>query len=218
MQLAKKVPPGGLAAALRVGIPYTAVAAAGTANMLLMRRKELTEGVNVTDADGKVYGMSQAAGQKAVALTVFSRAVFFPIFPLLLPPVIMAGVRRTSFLANYPRMALPTELGVIAACLWGTLPPAIAIFPQQSSIAASSLEPQFHGLVDANGKVIDEFYFNKVRVGVTTVVTLIAPCQGGREGERFPAVADACRWGRVSPARGHHTSRNLPPQRVAQGL
>ena len=41
------------------------------------------------DADGNKLGRSIAAGQTAVFRTVTTRSMFLPIFPLVIPPVVM---------------------------------------------------------------------------------------------------------------------------------
>jgi len=45
--------------------------------------------------------------------------------------------------------------------LWGALPCAIALFPQEFPISTSKLEPEFQNLVDKKGKKIETLYFNK---------------------------------------------------------
>ena len=45
--------------------------------------------------------------------------------------------------------------------IMGGLPCAVALFPQQAKIKRTSVEQQFHGVTDSQGKLVDYFYFNK---------------------------------------------------------
>lgn len=54
-------------------VPFVAVAAANCVNIPLMRQKELKEGIEVQDANGKKLGQSKIAAKKAIAEVVFSR-------------------------------------------------------------------------------------------------------------------------------------------------
>ena len=50
---------------------------------------------------------------------------------------------------------MPLNLFIITAMLWGALPCAVGLFPQQSPISPKKLEPQFHDLE------YDNLYYNK---------------------------------------------------------
>lgn len=70
-------------------VPFAAVAAAGSLNVFLMRRKEMTDGIAVLDSEGHKIGKSAAAGQLAVAQVALSRvATSLPC--LTLPPLVMS--------------------------------------------------------------------------------------------------------------------------------
>jgi hypothetical protein len=51
-------------------VPFTAVAAAGTVNVFLMRGKEIREGIDVYDEHGNSVGKSKVAGLTAVSQVV----------------------------------------------------------------------------------------------------------------------------------------------------
>ncbi len=61
------------------------------------------------------------------------------------------------------QISTPTPLGspltasrrVITACIWGALPPAIALFPPKYGISPKDLEPEFHSRTE------ELLYFNK---------------------------------------------------------
>lgn len=139
-------------------VPYLAVAGAGAMNCAVMRRDELEKGVDVFDIDGNSLGTSVIAGREAVWQTVVCRVVL-PAPILAIPPVIMSSLKRFSFMRN-PRLAMLTEVAVVAGCLGGGLPATLGLFPQKASLDVSKIEPEFRGLT-TNGKPISTVYFNK---------------------------------------------------------
>lgn len=50
---------------------------------------------------------------------------------------------------------------MLTLCLWGALPGAVALFPQNGSIAADDVEEEFRNLTDKSGKRIEAFTYNK---------------------------------------------------------
>jgi len=138
-------------------VPYLAVISAGTANVAFTRMDEVNNGVHVFDGDGKDHGKSISAGRTAVFKTVTTRSCFLPIFPLLIPPAIMAALPLKP-------QTLPhnlVSLVVITACLTVALPMALAIEPGQMALPATDLEPEFQGRKDAKGETITTFYASK---------------------------------------------------------
>jgi hypothetical protein len=95
-----------------------------------------------------------------VKFTVLSRNVFLPIMPMLLPPIVMGAIGPMIAGAG-AAVAVTTECCVIAACIGLGLPLAIAVFPQEMALDATSLEPEFHGLTDSTGAPITQLYCNK---------------------------------------------------------
>ena len=73
--------------------PYCAITAAGTLNLLITRRSELTDGVTVYDRAGTAVGVSRMAGWDAVGQTALSR-LLLPIPSLTVPPLCAALMRR----------------------------------------------------------------------------------------------------------------------------
>eukprot|EP00049_Salpingoeca_infusionum_P019080 m.360091 g.360091 ORF g.360091 m.360091 type:complete len:331 (+) comp18882_c0_seq1:369-1361(+) len=141
-------------------VPYPAVAAASTANMLLMRRTELKQGISVKDHEGKTHGVSTHAAKKAIFQTMMTRLVL-PAPLLIIPPVAMMMLEKTPIFKRFPRTRMPIETLVCVGAFVFGLPFAIALFPQEGTIAASEMEPQYQNLKDAQGNAIDTFYFNK---------------------------------------------------------
>ena len=141
-------------------VPYPAVATASSCNMLLMRRSELKNGIDVFDKDGARLGVSQAAAKQAIFQTMLTRVVL-PAPLLLLPPVAMMGLGRTGLFKRYPRLRMPLEATVCVLAFVFGLPFAISLFPQEGSLATAAAEDRFHGLRNARGETVDTLYFNK---------------------------------------------------------
>eukprot|EP01133_Synstelium_polycarpum_P015226 gene15226-18017_t len=155
-----KIPNPAVMSGLKMMVPFTAVTSAGIANVLIMRGNEMTAGIEVKDKDGVVHGKSKVAGKLAVAKVAASRvATSFPA--LLLPPIVMSFVEKLAFIQKYPKVKLPINLAIIGAIFNTSLPAAIALFPQESTVSSDDLEPEFQGLKDKNGNPIKEFIYNK---------------------------------------------------------
>ena len=59
------------------------------------------------------------------------------------------------------RSAVAAETGLVAGCLYGALPVAIAVFPQEMTIPVGSLEPEFVGRRDSSGRPVEVVRCNK---------------------------------------------------------
>jgi len=138
-------------------IPYLAVITAGSCNVAFTRLDEIKNGVVVSDEHGKQYGLSKAAGKLAVFKTVTTRSCFLPIFPLLIPPTVMALMPLTP--GTMPHNL--ASLGVITVCLATALPMALALEPGQMEMDATSLEEEFWDLKDAQGNPVKVLYASK---------------------------------------------------------
>lgn len=165
-------------------IPFAAVASAGGLNTYLMRRHEITEGIDVRPvlteedkakllADGKSerdvpsLGKSQTAAKLAVYETAASRVLTgSPI--MVIPPMVLYHIEnkqawyknllQKEWVRARPRMAKAIPMGInlalIAVTSFAVLPFALAVFPQQQEISAERLEPEFHGKGGKDGKLI----------------------------------------------------------------
>jgi hypothetical protein len=114
-------------------VPFIAVASAGVANMLLMRRKEAYDGVKVYTKDGTQsnrfplllpsaaqpnaalapgveVGTSPTAGRRALTLTAITR-VLVPVPALLLPSLIMLRLSRLPAFQNNRVLKTSAEIG-----------------------------------------------------------------------------------------------------------
>ncbi|KAI8067667.1 Tricarboxylate/iron carrier [Gilbertella persicaria] len=141
-------------------VPFTAVAAAGTVNVFLMRGKEIRDGIQVFDEHGTTYGKSKQAGLSAVSQVAISRILTnAPV--LIIPPLLLSRLQRTRFIQQRPKLVMPLNFGLIALSLMTALPAAIAVFPQVGELQTSQMEKEFQDLEDVKGKPITKLYFNK---------------------------------------------------------
>eukprot|EP00644_Phytophthora_capsici_P004080 jgi/Phyca11/537702/estExt2_fgenesh1_pg.C_PHYCAscaffold_1070002 len=101
-------------------VPLVAVAAANCVNIPLMRQRELLGGIEVETDDGEKIGKSKQAAVEAVAQVLEQRPLF-----------------RNNKVVN----AL-TMVGLTGVCLSVSTPLCCALFPQRSSMAVTSLEPE----------------------------------------------------------------------------
>jgi len=145
---------------IRMFIPFTSVSLAGVANVYIMRRNEMKEGIQVTDDEGNPLGLSPKAGKRAVAQVALSR-VLTSLPALVFPPVVMSALDKTAFVKAYPKVKLPINLALITSIFCTSLPAAIAMFPQKSSVHVDKLEPKFQGLKDKYGNSITTVHYNK---------------------------------------------------------
>jgi hypothetical protein len=152
--LVKTKAPKALLPLLSRTVPFIAVGAAGTLNVYLMRRKELIDGIQVFDDNGKVLGKSQIAGSTAIQQVALSRIVTAAP-ALFIPGLIMSQLEKTSFLKRNPRAALPLNLLTVTASLMVALPCATAIAPQTASLDVKDAEKEFQN------KGISRIYFNR---------------------------------------------------------
>ncbi|CAO0803630.1 unnamed protein product [Mucor circinelloides] len=141
-------------------VPFTAVAAAGTVNVFLMRGKEIRDGIDVFTKEGQSVGKSKEAGFSAVSQVAISRILTnAPV--LILPPVILGRLQKTDFIKQRPKLIVPLNFGLIALSLMTALPAAIAVFPQIGELQTANMEKEFQDLKDVDGKPITKLYFNK---------------------------------------------------------
>ncbi|XP_030627081.1 sideroflexin-5a isoform X2 [Chanos chanos] len=122
-------------------VPFPAVATANVCNVLLMRHSELAEGISVLDDSGNVVGTSRLAARHALLETAVTRVVL-PMPILVLPPMVMALLERLPVFPKRRHLVLPVHSLVCLSAFSLALPLAISLFPQNSQIAVSRLEPE----------------------------------------------------------------------------
>ncbi|CAN0064623.1 unnamed protein product, partial [Hapterophycus canaliculatus] len=151
---------GPAAAIIRSTLPFLAVAGAGASNVLLMRRNELTTGVDVFDDDGKDLGKSVVAGKMGLMKCAAARVIWnVPV--MMFPPIIMSRLERLRTVSSSPRLRMALETAVVTTCLLGAVSPALAYFPQRDSLPVDTMEPKFSGLSDSAGRPVTRVWYNK---------------------------------------------------------
>lgn len=151
-------------------VPFAAVASAGFLNVFLMRGEEMRTGIDVYPvlsdadkarlaADGKAendvasLGKSKKAATLAVTETAVSRVLnSSPI--MVVPPLVLVRLQRTTWLRKHPRYTTPINLALILGMSYLALPFALAAFPTRQRISADSLEEEFHGKGGDGGLVV----------------------------------------------------------------
>ena len=129
-------------------VPFIAVAAANAVNIPLMRRLELTDGIEMSTEDGIVVGQSTNAAKEGISKVVLSRIAM--VTPTMMGiPFIMNHLEKKGTLARYPRMAAPIQIGLCGLILVFSTPLCCAIFEQRASIAVSSCEERIKIAVNA---------------------------------------------------------------------
>jgi len=146
--------------AARLCIPFTSVVLAGTIALVITRRGELDNGVEINDKNGKSHGNSHAAAKEGLGKCGLARVIWnIPV--LLIPPPLMQMASRASFFKANPRATLPLYTLISTLAVVVGIYPAQAIFPQYDSIPVERLESQYQGLKDEDGEPITRFFYNK---------------------------------------------------------
>ncbi|NXK04821.1 SFXN4 protein, partial [Herpetotheres cachinnans] len=108
--------------------------------VVVVRSPEFENGIEVMDRNGKVVGVSQKAGKKAVKETAWSRAVLFGT-TFFLPSVLTYFVERAKVVKT-PRALASVRMLMITSVLAGMLPVSLSMFPQCGEIKRADLEPE----------------------------------------------------------------------------
>ncbi|NXV18524.1 SFXN4 protein, partial [Cepphus grylle] len=120
----------------------------------VVRSPEFENGIEVMDRNGKVVGVSQKAGEKAVKETALSRAVLFGT-TFFLPALLTYFVERAKF-AKTPRALASVRMFMITSVLAGMLPVSLSMFPQCGEIKRADLEPEIQSSTEET-----ELFYNR---------------------------------------------------------
>lgn len=144
-------------------VPYTAVVAAGAANLALTRLPEIRSGAPIySSPEGVPLGASSRAAVESVKQVLFTRIAMLPIIPMLFPPLALKALKATLPVLKSSKMGSGiVEVGLIGSSIYFCLPAAIAVYPQVMVISTSQLEPQFQHLKGASGEHIEYVTCNK---------------------------------------------------------
>jgi tricarboxylate carrier len=136
-------------------VPLPATSLASTLNVLCMRAPELETGIDVFDENGNKIGTSKVAAKRAVIETALTRA-FLPVPLLLAPPCIMPFLEKLKFVQKSAVRHLLVNAIVCTISFGLSLPVALALFPQISTIDTTKLEEPIQK--NTNSTVL---YYNK---------------------------------------------------------
>ncbi|KAI6178940.1 Sidoreflexin [Aphelenchoides besseyi] len=136
-------------------VPLPATSLASTLNVICMRAPELKIGITVFDDNGKEVGVSKKAARKAIYETALTRA-FLPIPLLLLPPCIMPFFEKFKFVQKSATRHLIVNAIVCTISFGLSLPVALALFPQKSTIRRADVEKELQDRTTS-----ELLYFNK---------------------------------------------------------
>uniref|UniRef100_S4RFI2 Sidoreflexin n=1 Tax=Petromyzon marinus TaxID=7757 RepID=S4RFI2_PETMA len=148
-------------------VPFAAVAAANCINVPFMRQRELMYGGAVADEHGVCVSESRIAARSAIAQVVFSR-VCMALPAMAIPPVIMNMLEKRPLLKRMPWIGAPVPSGLgwtlcllISPSLVFATPLCCALFPQNSSMPVSRLEPEVREEIWSKNPKLCVVFFNK---------------------------------------------------------
>jgi len=142
-------------------VPFVAVCAANSINIPMMRRLELSDGVELSTDDGQTVGKSTTAARQGISMVVLSR-IGMAAPGMVGIPFLMNYLEKKGTLARYPRIAAPLQMAVCGVILTFATPMCCAIFEQRASIDVSSCEEQIQKAVSALPEPRpSKLYYNK---------------------------------------------------------
>ncbi|PAV79132.1 hypothetical protein WR25_03209 [Diploscapter pachys] len=110
-------------------VPFVAVCVANAINIPMMRRGELTDGIDIVDADGNKLGKSKSVAKSAITQVVVSRiGMATPTFALI--PVIVNALEKKPYFKARPQLFGPLQTVLCGIILSLSTPLCCALFPQ----------------------------------------------------------------------------------------
>eukprot|EP00009_Paramoeba_aestuarina_P008310 CAMPEP_0201507046 /NCGR_PEP_ID=MMETSP0161_2-20130828/845_1 /ASSEMBLY_ACC=CAM_ASM_000251 /TAXON_ID=180227 /ORGANISM="Neoparamoeba aestuarina, Strain SoJaBio B1-5/56/2" /LENGTH=327 /DNA_ID=CAMNT_0047901317 /DNA_START=18 /DNA_END=1001 /DNA_ORIENTATION=+ len=147
---------------VRASLPFIALVAAGCANVLLIRKTELQEGIMLRDEDGNEYGKSLQAGKIGLGKCCLARLIWnAPI--MLCMPLILSRVTMLPIVARggNSRKLLVENIAYIGS-IFAFVPPGLAAFPQIDRLEASQLEEKYQNIISpTTNRPITSFLYNR---------------------------------------------------------
>jgi tricarboxylate carrier len=154
--LSKKMPPiyGRL-------VPFVAVAIANMINCPMMRQKEFVEGLEIFDENNNSLGYSKNAAYLAIPQVVVSRVLMATPYMVLTPIIVNQLVKKRWFNTR-PWISPIIQTIICGIILTFSTPLCCAIFPQQSPMKFTKLEPDLQEKLLKNAEISSGFvYYNK---------------------------------------------------------
>jgi sideroflexin-5 len=149
-------------------VPFCGSASAGVLNVLVTRKDEYFDGIAVRETphgQGPTIGFSREAGRIALRDTGFSRVLLIGIGTIL-PPITMSCLENMGLFRRFPRIRVPTYIGVIALSLRVALPMSLAPWYWFAPISLKDLELEIQEKIgsgddenDSGGETV--LYYNR---------------------------------------------------------
>ncbi|XP_003226693.2 sideroflexin-4 isoform X1 [Anolis carolinensis] len=133
--------------------PLTAILCAF--NVTVIRSVEFENGIKIMDSKGKVVGVSQRAGEKAVKETALSRALLFGT-AICIPDFMLHFLKRTSTALRNPFVWTPVRSIMMVSVLGAMIPVSFSLVPQVGKIQRNELEPEIISTTEET-----EFFYNR---------------------------------------------------------
>lgn len=111
------------------------------------------------DKDGQSHGKSKKCAEVAVLQTSISRIAL--VLTIFMPPVALVALERARLMPTNKPLKFTVEFSLLALELYFAVPLGLCLYSRVGTIAAKDLEPEFHGIKDTKGDLINEFTFNK---------------------------------------------------------
>mmetsp|Transcript_1434 Transcript_1434/g.1500 ORF Transcript_1434/g.1500 Transcript_1434/m.1500 type:complete len:322 (-) Transcript_1434:102-1067(-) len=141
-------------------VPFVAVATANCLNIPMMRQEEMKKGITIETEDGKPAGESKNAAIAAIAQVVPSR-VGMAIPAMIIPPLVMSRLEKTSTLIKNPWIKAPATVLITGFCLTFSTPLCCALFPQKAAIDLKDVEQPLQDNLKIKFPGQTKFYFEK---------------------------------------------------------
>lgn len=143
-------------------VPHAAVCVAGAASTVLNNEADLAEGVQVSDAAGKVRGLSQQAAREGVGRAVLLQSVLVPGCALLAPVLAMRTLVVPRLMYTRPLALWPISAALVAGGVCVLTPAAAAMIPRRVAVPASRVEPELRQLRDEAGQPVELLYSSRI--------------------------------------------------------
>ena len=140
-------------------INFTAMAAAGILNSLVMRSTELKDGIHLFNADGEDAGTSPKVGREAVVKTAATRIGL--ALRLLVPTMVFFVMEKRNIVPKNKLGKFFLEATVFFGSMVFVPPLSCAVYEQHCTVKTDAIEEKFHDMKDAQGKPITELYYNR---------------------------------------------------------
>jgi sideroflexin-5 len=148
-----------LKSTFRIGFPFLACAIAGCANLILVRKDELSEGIMLFDNNKNEIGKSTLAARTAIIKCCAARFAWNVPIMIGVPLILSRLYKLYPLIRKRKKLSILTTVLVSGFTCMVAVPPALALFPQYDSININKLEDKYKILSSKTG--IKELYFNK---------------------------------------------------------